>query len=134
MPQRQFFWLAVADDGRRNADHGLELGGGGVGPRFLDEPQTDPQHDHGQHDGWPAGIVIFVAPIGNDRQYQQQDHQGVGTGLAEDPELAESLLLGDYVGAVLFKAAGGLFLAQALLARSQPAQHFRGFARGDFAQ
>ena len=55
----------------------LSFVGGVAGPRFLKKPQADPQNDHDQHHGRSAGIVIRVAPIGNDRQHQQQDHQGV---------------------------------------------------------
>ena len=46
--------LAVAEDGGGDADHRLELGGGGVGPGLLDEPQDDAEdHHHGHHDAGP---------------------------------------------------------------------------------
>ena len=42
----QFLSLSVAEDGRRDRDHGLELRGGGVGPVLLNELHADAQDDH----------------------------------------------------------------------------------------
>ena len=47
--ERDLPGLPVAHHGGGDADHRLELGGGGVGPRFLDEPQRQSQHHHQQH-------------------------------------------------------------------------------------
>ena len=129
--QRQLPGLPVAKHRRRDADHGLELSGGVAGPQFLDESQAHPQDDHGQHDARPPEIV---GPPGKGRQQQQQDHQGVGAGLAQEFEPPEPLFLRDHVGAVLLQAAGGFVLAQALVAGFQPAKYLLGIAPGDLRE
>ena len=53
--ERHFPGLAVAEDGGRDADHGLELGGGGVGAGLLHEAQDDAQDHHEQHHGRRPG-------------------------------------------------------------------------------
>ena len=45
---RHFLRLAVAEDGRVDADHRPEFGGGGIGPGLLNEAQNDAEDHHEQ--------------------------------------------------------------------------------------
>ena len=66
--------LSVADDRGRDADHGLELGGGGIGPGLLHEAQGHAQDDHQQHHR--AGPEV-AGSVGEDCQDGKQDDERV---------------------------------------------------------
>ena len=70
----------------------------------------------------------------NGRQQQEQDHQRVGAGPGQEFDVPEPLLLRDHVGAVLLQAAGGLVLAQALVAGFQPLKNLLGITPGDLGE
>ncbi len=131
--QRQLAGLSGADHRRRDADHGLELGGGVAGPQFLNESQGHPQDDHTQHDD-RRGRPIIVGHQRNGRQQQEQDHQGIGTGSGQEFDPPIALFVRDHVGAVLLQAASGLLLAQAGVAGFQPAKHLLGITPGDLRE
>ena len=86
--------LAVAEDGGGDVNHGLELGGGGVGAGFLDEAEGDAQDDHGSHDGAGAGVA---GGEGNRREDGQQDYQGVADNFQEADEPALGAFLRDFI-------------------------------------
>ena len=74
---------AIPEDGRIHADHGLELGGGGVGPGFLDKPQHHAQDHHDRHHRRRP----YIAGNGRyDCQNRQQDYQRIYQGPAQQPQ------------------------------------------------
>ena len=73
--------FAVAHHRGGDADHGLELGRGGVGPGFLDETQDHAQNHHGHHD---RGRPEVSGESGYGCQDGQQDHQGIHEGAPQE--------------------------------------------------
>ena len=81
-------------------------------------------------------VAARTSPVINEivASTKQQDHQRIDAGVAQELEPAEPLFLRDDVGAVLFQAALGLLLAQAVFARLQPAEDPCGVALGQLRQ
>ena len=108
---------AAAEHGRRDRDHGLELGGGAVGLGLLDELQADAQDDH-QHHHDPGPRI--AGRKRDRRQHRQQDHQRVEHRVPEQLPDSRPLVLGQHVGAVLGQTRAASSGGQSLGAGVQP--------------
>ncbi len=134
-PIGSFARLAVTEDGRLDADHRLQLGGRRIGPRLLHEAQDHSQGHHEEHDD---GRTIIVAAIqtrlhgGKGGEHEQQDHERIDQGLAQQLQVRMALLAGHDVGTVFVEAPAGLGLGQSLAGGLQLDQHRFGVVTGRF--
>ena len=126
--QRHLARLAVAHDGRGHADHRLELGGRGIGPRLLHEPQDHAEHDHER----PSSTAARGSPVSSETiaSTRQQDHQRVGDGHAQEGQPAVLLLRGHHVRPVLLQPSLHLLVIEARGARTQGGKHRRAVLAG----
>ena len=109
-----FFRLAIAHDRGRDTDHRLELGGGVVRLRFLDEPQRDSEHHHRQHQKTTRVVRCPVrCDERDDGQHREQDHQRVAHGEVDALQPAVMLFFRDLVGAEFFQPRRRFRLGQA---------------------
>jgi hypothetical protein len=106
----------------------VTLGGGVIRLGLLGKTERHAQDHHGQH----HRCGPYVAGRQRDgRQHQEQDHQGIDASVPQEPESPVPLFLGYRVGTVLFEAARGLFLGQAVLAGLQQGEDRRRVGLGD---
>ena len=109
--ERDLSGRAIAHDGGGDVDHGLELGGGGVGAGFLQEAEADAEDHHHGHDGAGARVAgrRRKPPKG-----RQQNHQRVAGHFQQADEPALLAFLRDFVRARGARAFFSLGLRQAL--------------------
>ena len=131
--ERNFPGLAAAHHRGRDLDHRLELGGRVIGLGFLNEPQRNAEHHHGDHH--PAADRIAAAFGGGERdngEHGQQHHQGIADRQPKPVEPVMLLLLAHLVRAKNLQPFGRLLFRQTGRGGVEPLQNTGGIEPGGF--
>jgi len=121
--------LAAANDGGRDSNHRTQFLGGGVGPGFLGETQTDPEGDHHGHDSSGAGIPRCK---GNGRECGEEQHERVKTCVEEQSKASVLFVCRHGVGSVLLESGRGLLIGETRERTVEPFKSRRRLALGEF--
>ena len=99
--------LALAHDGGRDVDHGLQFRRGGVRLGFLNEAQRHAQNDHRHHD--PAArcnrSVSWRGGKGDDGQNRKQNDQRIAHGVPKSNQPVVAFFPGNFFRPELFNNA-----------------------------
>jgi hypothetical protein len=129
--ERNLTGRAVAHDGRRYPDHGLEPCRRGVRTEFLGEAQADAQDADHRHDDGGAHVAGGERDDGEDAE-QGDERVGRGPEEADRPSLGS--LARDLVGTMAGEAKFGLPLCEPAGRRPESAENVALFLAGRVRQ